>query len=191
MRPASVAVPWRRQVWEERLLQAFADARPELTQTLLRVLGSADDAQDAVQEAFLKCWRHRRRVAEVRNLRAWIFRVGLNTARDLQRNVWRRRARPLAEHVEVGDRARPSPAEQLVHSEALERLRQALGGLRPEERAVFLLRQNSARTYEQIAALRRTPVGTVKTQMRAALHKLRLVLQEGPDRLPGRVPQGA
>ncbi len=66
----------------------------------------------------------------------------------------------------------------LVHCEDLERLRGALFDLRPEERDVFLLRQNGNLTYEEIGALRRRPVGTVKTQMRTALIKLRKVLQE-------------
>jgi RNA polymerase sigma-70 factor (ECF subfamily) len=160
------------------LLQAFADARAELTERLDRVLGSLADAQDVAQDAFLKCWRHRREVGKVRDLRAWIFRVGLNTARDLHRSAWRRRVRQLPEHVELRERAKHSAAEELVHREALDRLRLALVKLRAEERDVFLLRQNSYLTYERIAALRHKPIGTVKTQMRAALQKLRLVLQE-------------
>ena len=43
------------------------------------------DAQDASQHTFLKCWRAGVWTPEVRNLRAWIFGVGLNAARDLQR----------------------------------------------------------------------------------------------------------
>jgi RNA polymerase sigma-70 factor (ECF subfamily) len=160
------------------LLQAFADARIELTQTLTRFLGSPDDAQDAVQETFLKCWRRRDRVGVICNLRAWIFRVGLNAARDLQRNVWRQRARALAEPFSYHDLMAASPGEEVLRHEELERLRGALNGLRPQERTVFLLRQNSDLTYEQIAARQRLPVGTVKTQMRAALQKLRAVLQE-------------
>ncbi len=69
------------------------------------------------------------------------------------------------------------PAGVLEDKEKLEHLRQALLQLRAEEKAVFLLRQNGSLTYEEIAALRRCPVGTVKTQMRAALHKLRRVLK--------------
>ena len=49
-------------------------------------------------------------------------------------------------------------------------------GLRDEEKEVFLLRQNGDLTYEQIAEIRNAPVGTVKTQMRTALIKLRKVL---------------
>jgi RNA polymerase sigma-70 factor (ECF subfamily) len=52
----------------------------------------------------------------------------------------------------------------------------ALLDLRQEEKEVFLLRQNGGLTYEQIAEVRNSPVGTVKTQMRAALQKLRKVL---------------
>ena len=49
----------------------------------------------------------------------------------------------------------------------------ALAELRPEEKEVFLLRQNANLTYEEIALICRSPVGTVKTQMRSALQKLR------------------
>jgi RNA polymerase sigma-70 factor (ECF subfamily) len=177
MGAATLTAHGQRQADGDRLLHAFADARGDLTQTLDRMLGNLADAEDAVQEAFLKCWRHRREAAAVADLRAWIFRVGLNAAHDLQRSAWHRRARRFPAFAEVDAWTELPPVEQAVRGESLERLRQALGGLRPEERAVFLLRQNSDRTYEQIAALRRAPVGTVKTQMRAALHKLRLVLQ--------------
>ena len=66
----------------------------------------------------------------------------------------------------------------MENKETLERLRKALHELRPEEKEVFLLRQNGDLTYEEIAKMRRTPVGTVKTQMRAALQKLRRVLKD-------------
>ena len=68
------------------------------------------------------------------------------------------------------------PARELEEREAMQQLRDALAHLRPEEKEVFLLRQNGELTYEQIAELRHCPVGTVKTQMRAALEKLRKLL---------------
>src|SRR5438094_9600577 len=77
------------------LLRAFNDLRDELVSTLWFLLGNQEDAQDAAQEAFLKCWRARGKLAEVRNLRAWIFRIGLNAAKDLRRSAWHRRAKPL------------------------------------------------------------------------------------------------
>jgi len=161
---------------DHALVTLFNEIRDELVSTLLYMLGNADDAQDAAQEAFLKCWRARQSLPDIVNLRAWIFRVGLNAAKDFQRSAWNRRSRPLPEDdimVPAGD----EPAGQALEDrEALERLRQAIELLRPEEKEVFLLRQNGELTYEQIAEIRGAPVGTVKTQMRTALQKLRKVL---------------
>src|SRR5205809_144418 len=81
------------------LLRAFNDLRDELVSTMVFLLGNREDAQDAAQETFIKCWRTQDGLHAVQNLRAWIFRVALNTAKDMQRSAWRRRAKPLLEGV--------------------------------------------------------------------------------------------
>ncbi len=159
----------------EELLTTFNEMRAELLSTLWFVLGNAEDAEDVTQEAFLRCWRAREGLPEVHNLRAWIFRVGFNAAKDLQRSPWRRRARPLCpEEMQREDTC--APIHEAEDREALQQLRDALTNLRPDEKEVFLLRQNGELTYEQIGELYDRPVGTVKTQMRSALQKLRKVL---------------
>jgi RNA polymerase sigma-70 factor (ECF subfamily) len=161
---------------EELLVRTFNALRDELVSTLMFLLGNREDAQDAAQDAFLKCWGSRHRLHDVHNLRAWIFRVGYNTAKDLQRSAWARRVRRLTgeELMLTGNEA--APAQALEYKEAVERLRRAILDLREEEKEVFLLRQNGDLTYEQIAEVRHCPVGTVKTQMRSALEKLRKLL---------------
>jgi RNA polymerase sigma-70 factor (ECF subfamily) len=171
---------------EHPVVSAFNAMRDELLSTLVYVLGNRDDALDAAQEAFLKCWRHRDETGGVQNLRAWIFRVGLNTAKDLQRSAWNRKVKPMVtEEIMLAARD-PAPGTALEDQEAVERLRQAIVALRPDEKEVFLLRQNGDLTYEQIAEIRNAPVGTVKTQMRTALIKLRRVLNpaDEPAELP-------
>jgi RNA polymerase sigma-70 factor (ECF subfamily) len=158
------------------LLRTFNGVRDELVSTLWFVLGNQEDAQDMAQEVFLRCWRTQEGIPNVQNLKAWIFRVGLNAAKDLQRSAWRRRVKPL-----IGADAMPmveslTPTRCLEDQESLAQLREALMGLRPEEKEVFLLRQNGELTYEDIAEIHNRPVGTVKTQMRSALQKLRKVL---------------
>jgi RNA polymerase sigma-70 factor (ECF subfamily) len=161
---------------DDVLLRAFNELRDDLVSTLSYLLNHLEDAQEAAQETFLKCWRARDSLPNIQNIRAWIFRIGLNTAKDLQRSAWHRRARPLlGEHAMLIGREAP-PTDLLEHQEALDRLRRAILDLRQEEKEVFLLRQNGDLTYEQIAELHNSPVGTVKTQMRSALHKLRKVL---------------
>src|SRR5262249_12867002 len=107
-------------------VRAFNELRAELASTLYFLLGNHDDAQDAAQDAFLKCWRSRETLTEVRNVRAWIFRVGLNAAKDLQRSAWRRRAKPLNNTAAVESFVEHSPADCLEEKESLERLREAL-----------------------------------------------------------------
>ena len=155
---------------EERLSGAFALFGDELVRALSSLLGDADDARDVAQETFLKCWRSRDRLDEVRDLKAWIFRVGLNAARDLRRNAWRKRARPLLDAF--ADRGEPA-LEAAQYAETLRRVAAVLARLRAEEREVFVLRHRDSLTYEQISRTTRTPLGTVKTRMRAALAQLR------------------
>jgi RNA polymerase sigma-70 factor (ECF subfamily) len=169
----NAAEPLASAAFEELLVTTFNAIRDELVSTLVYILGNRDDAQDTAQEAFLKCWRARSTLPDVQNIRAWIFRVGLNAAKDFQRSAWKRHSRAIA-----GDEAmimghETGPGKNLEAREDLENLRKAILELRQEEKEVFLLRQNGGLTYEQIAEIRSSPVGTVKTQMRSALQKLR------------------
>src|SRR5215510_9638026 len=108
---------------DDALVVTFNQVRDELVSTLLYLLGNADDAQDAAQEAFLKCWRARHTVAEIHNLRAWIFRVGLNAAKDFQRSAWNRKSRPLPEDEVMMPGIDDAPGRSIEDQEALDRLR--------------------------------------------------------------------
>src|SRR5262245_2923759 len=172
------ATRMRKPSYKQTMVQEFLEVREELVGTLAAFLGNADDAQDVAQEAFLKCWRDDGEFQNIRNWRAWLFRVGMNAAKDLQRNAFRRRARPLNEAPTKLNLSAGSPAEAVMEDEDQERLCDALHQLRPEEKEVFQLRQNSGLTYEEIADRTGRPTGTIKTQMRTALLKLRSVLSE-------------
>ena len=156
---------------------AFARYQDELFGMLYYLVGNAEDARDAVQETFVKCWRNRSTVPEVENLKAWIFRIAVNAGRDLRKTAWRRRRRALGEGEATLVAQDLSPEADATRREQLALVRQALLQLRPEEQEVFLLRQNAQMTYDQIAESIRIPVGTVKTRMRLALSKLRLALE--------------
>ena len=177
--PEQATAPLPEPVAADPLSAMFHEIRTELISTLVYILGNRDDALDAAQEAFLKCWRNRDSLPDVLNLRAWIFRVAMNTARDYQRSAWNRRVKSMVGEELMLTARGDSPGLAVEDQERLDQLRQAIAELRPEEREVFLLRQNGELTYEAIAELRGAPVGTVKTQMRTALIKLRRVLN--PD----------
>ena len=149
----------------------------ELLGTLYYLVGNHEDAADALQETFLKCWKHRSQLSEIRNLKAWVFRIALNTGRDIRQTAWRRRRKPLSQDESMISSPQGSPTAGLEHAEQLARLRQAVKKLRSEEQEVFLLRQNGQLTYEEISTVIGIPTGTVKTRMRLALGRLREVLK--------------
>src|SRR5689334_12728871 len=79
------------------LAEAFERHQSALLGTLFYLVGNLEDARDALQEAFIKCWRHQAEVGEVANLKAWIFRIALNTGRDIRETAWRRKRQALPE----------------------------------------------------------------------------------------------
>lgn len=167
-------------VGSHALEEAFARYQAELLGTLYYLVGNLEDARDALQEAFVKCWRHQDKLGEVQNLKAWIFRIALNTGRDLRETAWRRKRQHLPEDEALPAAPGVAPDEQMDNDERLARLRTALAELRTEEKEVFLLRQNGELTYEEIGEALGIPSGTVKTRMRLALQRLRQVLGVAP-----------
>ncbi|MSR51589.1 MAG: RNA polymerase sigma factor [Gemmataceae bacterium] len=160
----------------ERLLATFNQIRDELTSTLWFILGNKDDAQDIAQDAFLRCWKKQDALPDVINLKAWIFKVAINAAKDLRKSAWKRKTRTMPEEDVMMQKSTATSLDLLEENEMLVQLRCALMDLRPEEKEVFLLRQNAEMTYEQIAEAANRPLGTIKTQMRSALQKLKVAL---------------
>ena len=165
------------------LVTAFDDVRGPLLKALNSMLGSREDAEDAMQMAFIRCWQARAALPQIRNLRAWVWRIALNVGRDLLDYTRRRRTKPLT-HVESTAFCRDASCiDVLALKEDEDRLNAALQRLRPEEKEVFLLRQNMSPTYGEIARSRSMPVGSVKTLMHGAVQKLRCLLTEKSELL--------
>ena len=158
--------------------EAFARHQGELLGTLFYLVGNLEDAKDALQETFIKCWKHREQVNEIQNLKAWIFRIALNTGRDLRETAWRRKRQDLPEDGAALASKQPAPETRLEREERLAAVRGAVSELRSEEQEVFLLRQNGQLSYDEIAEAVGIPLGTVKTRMRLAITKLRKALED-------------
>lgn len=164
----------------QTLQEAFERYQPELLGALVCLVGNYEDARDALQESFVKCWKHQDQVEHLRNLKAWVFRIVLNTGRDIRQTAWRRRRRGLGETENELPGSSVDPSIAVQRSEEIELLQVAIGQLRVEEQEVFLLRQNGDLTYEEIGEQLSIPTGTVKTRMRMALKHLREQVQTDP-----------
>jgi RNA polymerase sigma-70 factor (ECF subfamily) len=161
----------------EALTATFQRLSERLAGTAWHMLGHREDAREAVQETFLRCWRKRAGLKSFATLDAWVFSVLLNTSRDfLRRRRFRRVATLPREELMPPSRREPLPAAVAAASEREKRLREAIRDLPEAQREVFLLRQNGDLAYATIAEVLGIPVGTAKTRMRAALQRLREAL---------------
>lgn len=147
----------------------FEQARPALTSFVRRLLPSAEDAEDVVQETFLKAFQARESYDGRASLKTWIYTIALNVARDRAR---RKSAGPL----DVQRLAAP-PDRRVEQSELAERVRRLVQSLPDGQRAIFCLYRYEGVAYEEIARMLGVTIGTVKAQMHQALQKVRAGLE--------------
>jgi len=146
----------------------------ELRKPLLRYLAclglSSDEAQDVVQDAFLMLHRHLSAGGSEENIRAWLFRVAHNRARNRQASYDRRFAAPLDnEASDIADQATPERA--LIEKEKFKRLGIAIRALPSTERECLLLRASGLR-YREISEVMGIPSSTVADTVERAVRKL-------------------
>ncbi len=163
--------------------QLLAEARPRALAVAIKVLHDPDDAEDAVQEAFLKAWRNLGRFEGRSAFATWIHRIVMNSSLDMLR---RRACRPstLGGEEEGGERPpRPEPATSetpervLARSEAHRLVHGALAELSPAHRQTVTLREIEEHSYEEIAQISACPIGTVMSRLHHARKRLAEELQ--------------
>jgi RNA polymerase sigma factor (sigma-70 family) len=161
----------------EALAERFESQREQLRQVAFRMLGSLSEADDAVQEAWLRLSRSD--VSGIDNLEAWLRTVVSRLCLDALRARASRREDPLDWHVpEQREDATPDQEAELVDSVGRAML-VVLDRLAPAERVAFVLHDLFAVPFDQIApVVDRTPVATKKLASRAR-HRVR-----GADPVP-------
>lgn len=135
-----------------------------------RELGSAADAEDAVQEALIRAWRALPRFRAESRFSTWIYRIQLNAIHDQRAKRKRGSGAPLDEVPEPAD-----PRDQLHASELSGALQEALASLDETYRTAVLMSDVSGMSYSEIAAVLGIAEGTVKSRIfrgRAELARL-------------------
>jgi RNA polymerase sigma-70 factor (ECF subfamily) len=147
----------------------FKRWNPRLTAHAWRLLGDRDLASDAAQEAWVEIVRGLPALADTGAFAAWAYRiVSRRCAKAIGRAV---RDRRTAEAL-TGDEGATATAEP----EAL-RLRRAIDGLPPEQRAAIALFYLEDMSVAEVAVALAVPAGTVKTRLMHARHRLRAALE--------------
>jgi RNA polymerase sigma-70 factor (ECF subfamily) len=137
----------------------------------LNLLGNRSDAEDAVQEAFLRAYKNRRSFRSDAALWTWVYRILLNACHDIGRGrVSRRDKQTVDTDIALG---LPSPPGDGPMRLTLQR---AVDGLAPIYRDVFLLCEVEGYTHREVASILEIPEGTSKGRLFEARRQLKQTL---------------
>ena len=152
------------------------------------LLGAGDDAEDVVQEAFVKAYAALDRFRAGAPFRPWLLRIVANETRNSHRASGRRAARERRawEQAEPLLLVRPDePADALLSAERQAALVRGLGRLSPDQRKVVTCRYLLDLDEAETVAVLGWPRGTVKSRLHRALTRLREVMDAESSAEPG------
>jgi RNA polymerase sigma-70 factor (ECF subfamily) len=151
----------------------------------LRLTRNADEAQDLVQETYLKAFRSAHRFEAGTNLKAWLFTIlhntWRNTVRDRGRNPVDVDSEMVERAVDTGPRSE-SPEQLLVRQSLDKGLRDALDALPLAFREAVWLRDVEEFSYAEIARMLEIPIGTVMSRISRGRRLLHERLTAGVER---------
>lgn len=152
--------------------------------TLVHFVGSEEDAQDVLQDAFVQAYSNLHAFREQAQFYTWLYRIARNLAISHHRRRKLRQCLPLDpggedSHANGHDPidGGPAPDARLETEERVALVRRCLQGLSDEHREVLVLKEIEDLEYEQIAAVLEIPVGTVRSRLFRARSQLKDLLE--------------
>ena len=149
-----------------------------------RLTGHEQDAEDVVQETFLRAFREIRRFEARSSFATWLYRITVNCSHDLLRQRPRAGTRPSLDDPDLrvaAELADPSaaadPQRELTNRRIDERVRAAMDALSGQERSAFVMRHYEGLSIEEIGGVLNLKASAAKHSIFRAVQKLRRSLE--------------
>jgi len=138
-----------------------------------RITGDAEETKEAIQETFLRLFRHLGRYDETQDFFGWLFRIAVNVCRDIEKRRRRRRIFfPIDDAHELPSNAARID-DDLAKRDDLALLRRAIDALPPKEKLAIVLRDVEERSTDEVARLLGSSPATVRVQVMKARMKIK------------------
>lgn len=163
----------------ETIAALVAEYSPALYRVAYSVMRNSAEAEDAVQEAFLRVLRHRDKLHEIRDLRVWLVRITWNVVLDKKR---RSKTRP--ENDDIADYARVLPSsdrradDEIISSQEHAHILSLIDKLPMKERQALLLSAVEELTTAQIASVLKTTESSIRSRIFRARRELSAMLEK-------------
>ena len=158
----------------QEVIRLFDETHAPLQRYLIFLGLSPEDAEDSVQEAFLRLHRRLDSLPDRSNVRGWLFQVAKNLARDKRKSAWARRTPvscPDHECLASIQDGNDSPETSLLKQEKLRWFRSAMTRLTAQQVECLQLRASGLR-YREIAAVMGIGISSVGELVRRAMTRL-------------------
>jgi RNA polymerase sigma-70 factor (ECF subfamily) len=148
-----------------------------------RMTGNQQDAEDVVQESFLRAYRQLAKFDERASFGTWLYRIAVNCSLDLVRSRKRRNENFAPVDPEMEDPVLslpshdPTPDRMAMSGEVRDRVTDALNELSPSERTAFVLRHFEGMCIEDVSKVLGCQPGAAKHSVFRAVQKLRRALE--------------
>lgn len=159
----------------------FQTYQTEALRTAYLICGSRADAEDAVQEAFIKCYQHADQLRDPEKAKAWLFRT-------LTRTAWRisargRRETPVETLYAQNEPAGEDAAAPLLRADRAQSVRCALGALDEKQRTAVVLYYFNGLSVRETARAMGCLEGTVKSRLFHARERMKNLLEVDFDEI--------
>ena len=150
-----------------------------------RMTGNQQDAEEILQETFLRAYKSLARFELRSSFATWLYRIAVNRSLDFLKAKKMNESYPISENpgAEPGEQeiqlpeTGPGPERLLLSTEARERISRALGLLSPAERVAFTMRHMEGRSIEEISQSLNIRTSAAKNSIFRAVQKLRQQLE--------------
>jgi RNA polymerase sigma-70 factor (ECF subfamily) len=155
----------------------YAIAAPKLFGVCLRILSERNEAEDAVQEVFIKIWGRADRYAQSdASAMGWLCAIARNHCIDRVRTR-RAPAQPIDEAFDVADTA-PGPEKNAINTGEARRIDKCMQELDADKAQAVRAAYVEGSSYDELAARYKVPLNTMRTWLRRSLLKLRECLEQ-------------
>ncbi len=152
-----------------------------LFQLAFRMTGNEQDAEDLVQETFLRAYKQLNRFQSRAGLGTWLYRIATNCSLDLLRRQKRRGDQERAVEFDSEEAAilsdAAAPDQQVYHGEVRQKVESVMRELTPMERTAFVLRHFEGQSIEEIGSALGAGPGATKQSIFRAVQKMRRALE--------------
>jgi RNA polymerase sigma factor (sigma-70 family) len=149
-----------------------------LYKVMYRMVLNRDDAEDLVEEAFIKAYRSIKRFDTKRPFYAWLRRIAVNNAINFLKKERRNLTGPLEFVEQKLSSKRNDPVAMTRQKMMKEKITQAMGKLPKEFRIILSLKVEKDLSYDEISKVLKVPKGTVMSRLARARQKLRKIFEE-------------